>query len=111
MKGLGLKALGGNVAATLARQLGAGLLMLVTLALIARVYGTEGNGAYTVALLLPTMLASLLNLGIGPANVYYLGSSQVAPRTAWRSTLRVLVMSNLLLDRTDFEYLKRTWVK
>lgn len=91
MKGLGLKKLAGNVAATLARQLGAGLLQLATLALIARVYGAEGNGAYTVALLLPTMLASLLNLGIGPANVYYLGSSQVSPQVAWRSTLKLYV--------------------
>lgn len=89
MKGLGLKALAGNVAATLARQLGAGLLQLATMALIARVYGAEVNGAYTVALLLPTMLASLLNLGIGPANVYYLGSRQVAPCVAWRSTLKL----------------------
>lgn len=89
MKGLGLKKLAGNVAATLARQLGAGLLQFATLALIARVYGAAGNGAYTVALLLPTMLASLLNLGVGPANVYYLGSRRVSSRVAWRSTLKL----------------------
>lgn len=89
MKGLGLKKLSGNVLATLARQLCAGLLQLATLVMIARVYGAAGNGSYTVALLLPTILASLLNLGVAPANVYYLGSRRVSPRVAWRSTLKL----------------------
>lgn len=96
MKGLGLKKLTGNVAATLARQLCAGLLQLATLALIARVYGAAGNGAYTVALLLPTMLASLLNLGVGPANVYFLGSRRVSPRVAWESTLKLYCFISII---------------
>lgn len=82
-----LKTLLTNVLATLGRQLGAGLLQLATMAVIARVYGPEGNGAYTVALLLPLMLASMLNLGISPANVYFLGAEKISPRTAWRNTL------------------------
>lgn len=87
MKGLGLKKLGASIAATLGRQLGAGLLQLATMAIIARVYGPEGNGAYTVALLLPLMLASMLNLGISPANVYFLGAGKISSQTAWRNTL------------------------
>lgn len=112
MKGLGLKALADNVAATIARQLGAGLLQLVSLALIARVYGAEGNGAYTVALLLPTMLASLLNLGIGPANVYYLGSQQVAPQVAWRSTLKLyggISIAGLSIGAVMLNFFARQW--
>lgn len=88
MTGLGLKQLATNVAATLGRQVGSGLLQLATLAIIARVYGPQGNGAYTLALLLPTMLATLLNMGMGPANVYFLGASKVAPLQAWRVSLQ-----------------------
>lgn len=89
MKGLELRRLLGNVASTLGRQVGAGLLQLATLAVIARVFGPEGNGVYTIALLLPTLLATLLNLGVAPANVYYLGSRQVSPLAAWQSSLKL----------------------
>ena len=89
MRDLGLRNLARNTAATLGRQLGGGILQLITLAVIARVYGPEGNGAYTVALLLPTMLATFLNLGIPPANVYYLGAGRVSASTAWNAILRL----------------------
>lgn len=89
MRGLGLRTLAVNAAATLGRQVGSGLLALATLAIIARVFGPEGNGAYTLALLLPTMLATLLNFGIGPANVYFLGANKVDPKQAWRTTLGI----------------------
>lgn len=88
MTGLGLKQLAANVAATLGRQVCSGLLQLATLAIIARVYGPEGNGAYTLALLLPTMLATLLNMGMAPANVYFLGTSKVTSLQAWRVSLQ-----------------------
>lgn len=94
--GLGLKKLTGNIAATLARQLGAGVLQLLTLALIARVFGPQGNGAYAVALLLPTTLASLLNLGIGSANIYYLGAARVGAAAALRTTFKLYAVIALL---------------
>ena len=94
--GLGLKKLTGNIAATLARQLGAGVLQLLTLALIARVFGPQGNGAYAVALLLPTTLASLLNLGIGSANIYYLGAARVGAAAALRTTFKLHAVIALL---------------
>ena len=77
LHGLGLKQLAGDAAITLGRQVLAGLLQLTTVVVIARVLGPKGNGQYAMALLLPTMLATLLNLGIGPANVYYLGAAKV----------------------------------
>ncbi|MDA3876477.1 MAG: flippase [Halothiobacillus sp.] len=88
MYGLGLKSLSVNFTATLGRQVGAGLLGLVTAAIIARVYGPEGNGAFAIALLLPGMLGTFLNFGIGSANIYFLGSSQVTVREAIRTNLR-----------------------
>lgn len=112
MKGLGLRRLFGNVASTLGRQLGAGLLQLGTLAVIARIFGPEGNGAYTVALLLPTLFASLLNLGIAPANVYYLGSKQVSPLVAWRSTLKLyasIVVIGWAIGATAILFFGESW--
>ena len=89
MKTLGLGRLLTNVAATMGRQLMAGLLQLITIVVIARIYGAEGNGSYTVSLLLPTLLASLLNLGIAPANVYFLATGKVSANAAWCSTLKL----------------------
>lgn len=86
MSGLGLKKLFSNMIATLGRQVGSGVIQLITLAIIARVFGPSGNGAYTLALLLPGMLATLLNLGVAPANVYFLGANKVDPKYAWKIT-------------------------
>jgi len=87
--GLGLKELSNNIGETFGRQIAAAVLGLVTTAIIARVYGPEGSGILAVALLLPSMLSTFLNLGIAPANVYYLGSSQITPRQ--------LLVTNLLI--------------
>lgn len=92
MQGLGLRSLSRNFAATFGRQVGAGLLGLITAAIIARVYGPEGNGAFAVALLLPNMLATFLNLGIAPANVYYLGSAQVTTRNVLYANVRIYLI-------------------
>ena len=71
LRGLGLASLFKNSSTTLGRQLAAGLLQLGTVIVIARVYGAKANGAYAVALLLPTMLSTFLNFGVGPANVFF----------------------------------------
>ncbi len=89
MINVGLKNLASNAASTMVRQISAGLLQIATLALIARAFGPEGSGLYALALLLPMMLATVLNLGIGSANVYYLGGGQIDPKDAWRVTFRI----------------------
>ncbi|MDX5407743.1 MAG: flippase [Chromatiaceae bacterium] len=85
-----------NVAATLLRLVGVGLMQLALVAIIARYYGPQGNGVYTVALLLPTMLATFLNLGIGPANVYFISRGDIGVRHAWRSTLAVIIVASVI---------------
>lgn len=74
-----------NVFSAFGRQLAAGLLSLVTAALIARVFGPEGNGAQAVAMLLPTMLGAFLNLGVAPANVYHLASGRMDAQSILRA--------------------------
>ena len=71
MSGLGLKQLGKNTSLTLGRQLLTALLGLITVILLARLLGPGGNGIYQMVFLLPTMIVTLSNLGIGPATVYY----------------------------------------
>ncbi|MCI5130486.1 MAG: hypothetical protein D3904_02935, partial [Candidatus Electrothrix sp. EH2] len=44
-----------------------------------------------VALLLPSMLSTFLNLGIAPANVYYIGSGQVSVREALLANSRIYI--------------------
>lgn len=86
---LGLRALARNIAMTLGRQLIVVALGIVLAVFLARTLGPEGNGRYAVAILLPTMLASLLNLGVGPANVYFVGRGEISVRTALRTSLRL----------------------
>ncbi len=89
MSNLGLRALVTNIGSTMGRQVSAALLGLLSQILIARFYGPAGNGIIAVALLLPTTLATFLNLGITPANVYFVASSQVSLRKAWHTTVRL----------------------
>jgi O-antigen/teichoic acid export membrane protein len=79
---LALPALAGHIVSTLGRQLLSSALGLATAAVVARSCGPIGNGALAVALLLPNLLAALLNLGLIPATVYLLGSSQLTIQ-AW----------------------------
>lgn len=96
MYGLGLRSLSLNFASTFGRQVGAGLLGLVTAAIIARVYGPEGNGLFALALLLPHLLGTLLNLGIASANVYFIGSGQVTVKDAVKANLHVALWLTII---------------
>ncbi len=87
--GLDLKKLGHNITGTILRQ-GVGILIGLGLSiLIARILGPTGNGQYAMTILLPTMLASFLNLGVAPANVYFIASRRTTPLSALKSNLWV----------------------
>ena len=87
--GLGLRSLLANFGKTVGRQLWAAALQLGVVVIVARAYGPEGNGIYSVALLLPTMLYLLLSLGVSPANVFYLASKQYGLRAVATTTTRL----------------------
>lgn len=65
-----------NTLMTLSSQITVTLLSVVGSIVIARVLGPEGKGAYSLILLVPTLLFSLGNLGIQSANTYYGGSGR-----------------------------------
>jgi len=87
VKGLGLRSVAANVAGVGGRQAGGALVQLGTIVVIARVFGPEGNGNVALAWLLPTLLATFLNAGVAPANVYFLGSGRVSAGTVVRSSV------------------------
>lgn len=62
-----------NTIMTLSRQLSAILIGLLYMIIIARALGPEGNGSYQLIILLPTLLLTILNFGIGSSSVYYIG--------------------------------------
>jgi O-antigen/teichoic acid export membrane protein len=76
-----------NIVSTLGRQVFSGLLQLLIITLIVRYYGAEGNGIYTLTLLLPLMLATFLNFGVGAANVYFVNSGKIIFIQAVRNTI------------------------
>lgn len=88
---LDLRALSRDFTTTFTRQIAAALLGLATTVLIARYYGPEGNGTLAVALLLPSLLSSLLSLGVGSSNVYYIGSQQVNIRHLVRANIQIFI--------------------
>ncbi|MBN1153250.1 MAG: oligosaccharide flippase family protein [Dehalococcoidia bacterium] len=60
-----------GTAITTAARIGTLLLGLVTSVVVARVLGPEGNGVYTLAVLLPSLIVSFTNLGIAQATVHF----------------------------------------
>jgi O-antigen/teichoic acid export membrane protein len=58
---------------TFSTQIAVVALGFGTTIVIARVLGPEGQGAYSLIILIPTLLAMLGNLGIGMANAYFGG--------------------------------------
>lgn len=86
-EGLALKKLSENIVLTILRQ-GIGIVIgLVFSILLARSLGPAGNGQYAMGILLPTTFATFLNLGISPANVYFIASKKVKLFTAFKTNL------------------------
>ena len=78
-----------NIGMTLGRQLLAALAQFLLVVLIARELGPEGNGFYAMAILLPTLMANFLNLGVGPATVYYVSRREFSLRQVLAGNLRL----------------------
>lgn len=89
---VGASSLRRNIGMTLGRQLLAAFAQFLLVVLIARELGPEGNGFYAMAILIPTMLANFLNLGVGPATVYYLSRGDFDIHQAVAGNLRLAFM-------------------
>lgn len=66
-----------NVASTFTAQIFTLALTIASSVVIARSLGPGGKGSIALAMLLPNMLALVLNGGISASNVYYAGSRRI----------------------------------
>ncbi|MDA9366603.1 flippase [Pseudomonadales bacterium] len=77
---------------TFVRQLLAAMAQFLLVVTIARELGPEGNGFYALAILVPTMLVSVLNLGVGPATVYHISRKSFDPYQAKKFNIKLALM-------------------
>lgn len=61
---------------TFSRTIFISVISFATSVLIARIYGPEGNGTISIALLLPLFLTQFLDLGLTPANTYLIAKER-----------------------------------
>lgn len=95
-KGLGLRKVGRDAGQTMAVEIWSIALGLALSIMLARMLGPEGNGLYALALLLPTTMAQMLNLGVAPANIYYVGRGEITLRRALNTTTRLGIIVGLI---------------
>ncbi|MDD3653283.1 MAG: sugar transferase [Desulfotomaculaceae bacterium] len=96
MADLGLRKLFINIGGTMLRQIVAALMGIGLAVLLARTLGPQGNGTYAMTILLPTLLANLLNLGIPSANTYYIGRGNISVQSAFDTNIRLWFILSVL---------------
>jgi len=76
-----------NSKKTLARQVISILIQIVSIIIIARELGVEGNGQYALAILLPTFMALFLSVGLTSSNIYFVGKKEFSLTTIYTTTI------------------------
>jgi O-antigen/teichoic acid export membrane protein len=80
---------------TVVRQLSGIAIGLATAIVTARYLGTDGQGIYSLAILLPTMLMLFLNCGIEVSTVYYIGRKEETLGTIYKTNVIAALMLSL----------------
>ncbi|WP_280139762.1 flippase [Salibacterium halotolerans] len=81
---------------TVIRQTLSILLGVMIIILLARVLGPDGQGKYTLLILLPNMLSTLLNMGINAASVYYIGRKLFSIETIYKTNVIISLFLSLI---------------
>ena len=76
-----------NSLLTVVRQVLSIVFGLLAMVIIARVLGKSGQGQYTLAVLLPTLLFTLLNSGLSISTVYFLGQKKYTDEEIYSTNL------------------------
>jgi O-antigen/teichoic acid export membrane protein len=82
---------------TLGTRLGIVLINIPTSILIARVLGTEGQGAYTSAVIFPTLFAFIGLLGVDAAHTYLLSGRRAGVPEINGQSVRLTVLLGLII--------------
>lgn len=81
---------------TFSRQFASALMQLGQMLILAKVLGPEGTGAYAVALLLPSLMSQIFNMGLASANVYYLSSHRYPLAQIWAASRDLILLMAVL---------------
>jgi O-antigen/teichoic acid export membrane protein len=92
----GLGTLARHIAVTVVTRVGVVALGFATAALRGHGLGAQEFGAFAVALLMPVLLVSLLNMGVAAANAYYIGRGEVSVRTACTLVFQIWAAMSLI---------------
>lgn len=76
-----------NSLLTVVRQVLSILFGLLAMVIIARILGKSGQGQYTLAILLPTLLFTLLNSGLSISTVYFIGQKKYTDEEVYSTNL------------------------
>ena len=80
-----------DIGLTFCRQFLTGLIQLALVLIVTHLLGAEGAGGYAVALLLPTFMGQLFNLGLGTASIFFVASGQFSLEVAWAATRNAIL--------------------
>ncbi|MEZ9133035.1 oligosaccharide flippase family protein, partial [Vibrio breoganii] len=84
-----------NITVTIVRQVLTAIVQLLIMLLIAKNYGTTGNGIYAMCVLFPTTLFTLLNSGITSSIVYHLAGKHRSPSLILKDIFLFFMMISL----------------
>ena len=76
-----MKTFAKNITTTFLTQIVILLIGIGTSVVLARSLGPEGKGLYTLAILLPTLVITITNLGIAPATTYFTAKGGYDPKS------------------------------
>lgn len=85
-----------NTIMTISRQVSSILIGLLSTIIIARLLGPSGNGMYSLVTLLPTMLLTMLNFGIGSSSVYFVGKKKYPLQTILKTNTLIGLLLSLV---------------
>ena len=76
-----------NSALTIVRQILSICFGLLAMMIIARVLGKEGQGQYTMVILLPTLLYTFFNSGLSTSTVFFIGKRKYSDLDIYSTNL------------------------
>ena len=81
---------------TVIRQVLSIIFGLLAMIIIARTLGSSGQGQYTLAILLPTLLYTLLNSGLSISTVFYIGQKKYSDDEIYSTNIITALLLSVL---------------
>lgn len=95
-----------NSIKTLFRHILGILVQLINITIIARLLGPEGNGIYSLILLIPNFLALLFSMGFNTSIVYFIGKKEDDLNTIFNTSLFFITFLTIIIYSISYMILK-----